>query len=271
MSGKKHAGTCGGCAACRPAGKAEARKKAQGAVAAETARRLGQRHVLDLGDRAVEVVQDKPGTWRLVTDGQRGPVLSPDDLDILLARHYRNTGGPAATAGVLGVSLSGGDYGLVTGTPEAAAPADPAAAIAAELSGPLGLSAIELGRLVPDRAPGTCLSCRLPLSPRDGTKKCAWCLALHNLTYRPPAPEEALAAWSCKCGCPTHRAHQRHLGVRPALPRPGAMAVLRPLIAGGACYWASWHWPEPFSVIAALLCVVLFVTFVSRVIRRAVR
>lgn len=285
MSGRKHPieCTCGKCD--RERDLAAALNRAEAAVAAETAKR----HVLDLGDRAVEVVSGKPGVWHLVTDGRCGPVLSPDDISGMLeadreikARRDQRDREVAGTryamtarqADEITSALDQGDREL--------------AAMALDLSQPLGLSAAELERLVPDRAPGTCVSCRLPLSPRDGAVRCAWCLALHDLTPRPPArppahpklagprpvplsPEEALAAWSCTCGCPAQRAHQRHTGVRPELPRPTATATLRPLIAGCLSYWASWHWAGPAGVIAGLLTFALFVTFVSRVVRRAAR
>jgi hypothetical protein len=203
-------------------------------------------------------------------------VLSPDDITGMLAADRAIKSGREAKAR-RDREPAGAQHGMTArqadGITDALDQGDrEAAAIMLELSGPLGLSATEMERLVPDRAPGTCLSCRLPLSPRDGTEKCAWCLALHNLQARPgPVPAGPATPWRCHCGCPTERAHRSHLGVRPALPRPGAVATFRPLLAAGCCYWAAWHWPAPFGVIAALLCFVLFVTFISRVVRRAVR
>jgi hypothetical protein len=246
-------------AASRDRKLAAARSRARAAVAAETGKRMAARHVLELGDRAVEVVQAEPGTWHLVTDGGPGPVLAPDDISGMLKADREIKAARQGKAAITARQAAAPD------------PGDPAAAILAELSGPLGLSAAELEQAVPDRAPGTCVSCRTPLAPRDTAEKCAWCLALHE---QPGSREEALARpgsgpvfavrqrdalgrvrvityWSCLCGCPDERAHQVRIGVRP-LRRP----VLTPavLLAFAAlCCWGASSDSPPFLFPAAIL------------------
>lgn len=245
------------CRDCRvaEAKAAKARKQARAAVAAETGKRMAQRHVLDLGDRAVEVISDRPGVWRVVQDGRAGMEIAPADISWMLEtdREIKSRRGKAASqADEITSALGQGD---------------PAAAIMLELSGPLGLSAAELERLVPDRAPGTCVSCRLPLSPGDGTVTCAWCAALHDLAPRPRiramSQEEAPAAWSCTCGCPDQRAHQRRIGVRPARRR----SVLAPVLLltwAVIFYRLAYHVYFPFIIPA----VTTFIAFLMSTARR---
>lgn len=268
MSGKRHAMgcTCGKCG--RERGEARARE----AVAAETGKRLTQRHVLNLGDRAVEVVSDSPGVWHVVTDGKRGPVLSPDDISGMLEADRENrVRAKARRDTAAGMTARQADE--IT---SALNQDDPAAAIMLELSGPLGLSAAEMERLVPDRAPGTCASCRMPLGPRDGAVRCAWCLALHNLTARPvparlPAPPPPKLAApravtpGCICKCPSDRAHQVRLGVRPARPARYRLVVPAALLAWAVvAYLGALHVFTPLVIPA----VILFLCFLVSLGRR---
>lgn len=231
---------------------ARARRKAQDG---EQAAQLGhQRLILDLGDRAVEIVAgDKPGVWHAVVDGTRGPVLTGTSRTGKTPAGRSGRPEHVPVAGVTGPSVSGGSYGPypgpASGVPVPGKALTPMEEYLAVMSEPTGLTAFELSRLVPDQPQGTCLSCRMKLTARDGTVKCAWCLTLDSLS-RPAA--RLRPAWPCKCGCPSQAAHEIHIGVRPAAwsrYRSPGMAVFSVLMAVAAWYVAC-HLFAPFIVLA---------------------